>query len=164
VKRKLIEDAHAAARGHSPQYLWPDKNDDAWFNRKSAISELIEKRGGFSHHIAGLALVNRDWETKEAVAAWLRDELQVLRSAEAQPGSAPVRRQQALSRTEIADVAIELLECIAGESLVCLLQELLAIDRHRMSLADDFSNLDRAAQLEATSNLQGVSIGVSRVR
>jgi hypothetical protein len=80
---------------------------------------------------AQLALTDSNWETKETVASWLRKELKVLREAESEPGTAPVRRRGALSKTMISDVAIELLECIGGESLVCLFQELLDIDRHR---------------------------------
>jgi len=45
-----------------------------------------------------LALTDAAWETKESVATWLRKELSVLRDAEATPGTAPVRRGEALSR------------------------------------------------------------------
>jgi hypothetical protein len=143
-----------------PEYLWPDLNDDAWFRRKSSVSDLIEKRGGFSNHVSTLALTDSDWETKEAVAAWLRRELKVLREAEGKSGEAPVRRQAALSRTVISDVAIELLECIGGESLICLFQELLDIDRHRRSVAESFAQLDEAAAMQAQLELQGRHMGV----
>jgi len=126
TKLDLIESARAAAANNFwPEYLWPDGNDDAWFRRKSAISDLIKKRGGFSHHVSTLALTDSQWETKEPVASWLRNELRLLRDAERQSGTAPVRRNRALPRSIIADAAIELLECIGGESLVCLFQELL---------------------------------------
>jgi hypothetical protein len=143
-----------------PEYLWPDLNDDAWFRRKSSVSDLIEKRGGFSKHVATLALTDSDWETKEAVASWLRRELKVLREAEGKSGEAPVRRKAALSRSLISDVAIELLECIGGESLICLFQELLDIDRHRKSIAENFAQLDQAAEMQAQLELQGRNMGV----
>lgn len=126
------------------------------------MSELIEEQGRFSHHVATLALTDSDWETKETVAAWLRDELKMLRDAEVEPGTAPVRRRGAMSRTAISDVAIELLESIAGESLICLFQELLDVDRHRKSLAEAFVQLDRAAEAEAQLGLQGATMGVRK--
>jgi hypothetical protein len=143
-----------------PEYLWPDETEDAWFHRKSAVSQVIEKRGGFSSRVATIAITDSNWETKEAVARWLRNELKALRDAEATPGNAPVRRKGALSRTAISDIAVELLECIGGESLVCLFQELLDVDRHRKSLAEDFVQLDTAAQSEAQLELQGGQMGV----
>jgi hypothetical protein len=161
AKLELVRAVHEVeSNNRFPEYLWPDMNDDAWFHRKSAASELIEKRGGFSNHVSMLALVDSDRETKEAVAAWLRRELRVLREAEGRSGEAPVRRNAALSRTVISDVAIELLECIGGESLICLFQELLDVDRHRKSLAESFVQLDRAAEMEAQLQLQGRHIGV----
>jgi hypothetical protein len=161
VKSDLIQTAEAAEKANwAPQYLWPDRTLEATLHRKWAVSDLIEKRGGFSHHVASLALTDPAWETKETVASWLRKELGVLRDAEAKSGSAPVRLLGVLSRTEISDVAVELLECIGGEALVCLFQELLDIDRHRKSLADGFIQLDKAAQTEAQLELQGVKIGV----
>jgi hypothetical protein len=160
TKWELMEAAHASANEHWPEYLWPDGNDDAWFHRKSAVSDLVEKQGQFSHHVATLALTDSDWETKEAVAAWLRSELKLLREAEAKPGAAPVRRGKALSRTQISDIAIELLECIGGECLVCLFQELLDVDRHRKSLSENFSQLEKGAEIEAQTQLQGRPMGV----
>jgi hypothetical protein len=161
AKLDLVEAARVAERNAEwPEHLIPDGNDDAWFHRKNANSQLIEKRGGFSCHVATLALTNSDWETKETVAAWLRNELKLLREAEAKSGSAPVRRGKALSRTAISDLALELLECIGGNSLICLFQELLDVDRHRRSLADDFVQLNKAASIEAQLDLQGQRMGV----
>lgn len=163
AKFDLVQAARLVeADNHWPQYLWPDVNDDAWFHRKSAVSELIEKQGGFSSHIATLALTDSDWETKETVAAWLRTELKLLRDAEAKSGAAPVRRHGVLSRSVISDAAVELLECIGGEALVCLFQELLDVDRHRKSLAENFVQLDRAADMEAQLELQGAELGVRK--
>jgi hypothetical protein len=161
AKLDLIRAARAAQdTGHWPEYLIPDGTDDAWFHRKSVNSDLIEKRGGFSSHIATLALINPRWETKEAVATWLRNELKRLREAEAKLGSAPVRRGMTMSRTAISDIAMELLECIGGNSLICLFQELLDVDRHRRSLGEDYAQLNMAAGIEAQSELQGKRMGV----
>jgi hypothetical protein len=135
--------------------MWSDQNEEAWFRRKSALANLIENRGAFSNHVTMLALTDSRWETKEAVATWLRGELKVLRDAEQKAGAAPVRVGGALPRSTISDIAVELLECIGGQSLSCLFQELLDIDRHRRSLAEDFTQLDRAAEAEAQLELQG---------
>jgi hypothetical protein len=70
--------------------MLPDVTEDAWFGRKSEINDFIKQRGGFSKHVALLALTDADWETKETVATWLRSELKRLREAEARPGTAPV--------------------------------------------------------------------------
>src|SRR5262249_47375105 len=126
-------------------------------------SDFIEKRGGFPHDVVILALTDPDWETKESVAAWLRQELKLLLQAETKPGTAPARRGKTLSRIEISEIAVELLQCLGGETLICLFQELLDVDRHRKSLADGFSQLDRAAEIEAMAQLQGVSLGVRRL-
>src|SRR5262249_43129691 len=160
TKIELINAARAAENNEWPQYLWPDGTEDAWFHRKSVDSDFIEKRGGFPHDVVILALTDPDWETKESVAAWLRQELKLLREAEVKPGAAPVRRGKTLSRIEISEIAVELLQCLGGEILLCLFQELLDVDRHRKSLADGFFQLDRAAEIEAMAQLQGVSLGV----
>jgi hypothetical protein len=161
AKFDLIQAARATDKDNFwPQYLRPDLNDDAWFHRKFAVSELIKKRGCFSNHVTTLALTDPAWETKETVASWLREELKVLRDTEAESGAALVRRRGLLSRTVISDIAVELLECIGGESLVCLFQELLDVDRHRKSLAQSFVQLDRAAERQAQLELQGVQMGV----
>jgi hypothetical protein len=55
---------------------------------------------------------------------------------------------------------MELLQCLGGECLICLFQELLDIDRHRKSLADHYSQLNQAAEIEAQAQLQGHSLGV----
>jgi len=160
TKIELINAARAAENDAWPEYLWHDGTEDAWFHRKSAASDFIKKRGGFSNHVVNLAITDPDWETKETVAAWLRRELKLLRDAEAKLGTAPVRRGRTLSRIDISEIAIELLECIGGQSLVCLFQELLDVDRHRRSLSDNFSQLDKAAEIEAIAQLQGHSLGV----
>jgi hypothetical protein len=160
AKTALINEARAAEDKEWPEVLQPDGSMDAWFHRKSRDSDFVEKRGGFSRHVADLALTDHDWETKETVATWLRKELKQLREAEAKPGAAPVRRGKALSRTEISEIAIELLECLAGPKLTCLIQELLDVDRHRKSRSEVFSQLEQAAEIEAQAQLQGKPLGV----
>jgi hypothetical protein len=161
TKLDLVKAAREAENSERlPEYEWPDGTEDAWFHRISVISQLIEKRGGFSSRVATIAITDSSWETKEAVARWLRNELKVLREAEAKRGSAPARRRVALSRTEISDIALALLECIGGESLICLFQELLDVDRHRKSFSENFTQLDLAAAMEAQLELQGVQLGV----
>jgi hypothetical protein len=160
AKTALINEARAAEDKEWPEELWPDGSMDAWFHRKSRDSDFIEKRGGFPHHVADLALNHSDWETKETVAVWLRKELKQLREAEAKPGVAPVRRGKALSRIEISEIAIELLECLAGQKLTCLFQELLDVDRHRKSRSEVFSQIEAAGQIEVQAQLQGKPLGV----
>jgi hypothetical protein len=138
AKTALINEARAALDQEWSEKLQPDGSMDAWFHRKSRDSDFIEKRGGFPHHVVSLALTDPAWETKETVAAWLREELKQLREAEAKPGAAPVRRGKAVSRIEISEIAIELLECLAGQKLTCLFQELLDVDRHRKSRSEVF--------------------------
>jgi hypothetical protein len=160
AKVALINEARVAEDEEWAEELWPDGSIDAWFHRKATDSDFIEKRGGFPHHVVTLALTDPDWETKETVAEWLRKELRHLRKAEANPGAAPVRRGKALARIEISEIAIELLECLAGQKLTCLFQELLDVDRHRKALSEEFSQLEAAAEIEAQTRLQGRPLGV----
>jgi hypothetical protein len=46
------------------------------------------------------------------------------------------------------------------ESLSCLIQELLDVDRHRRTLAENYSQLERASEVEAQLQLQGAPSGV----
>jgi hypothetical protein len=133
-------------------------------DRYDATFSILQAQGGFTINEAMMAF----WPTtpatqkvKERVAAWLRSELNKLRKAE-RCGEHPVRRQKALSRLTISDIAITLLEsgerCAPGKNLVCLLQELLDVDRHRATLAqsamysDDFID---AATLDGEGESEG---------
>jgi hypothetical protein len=160
TKADMLDATRAQEEKSWPDYMLPELTEDAWFHRKTSVSEFIEKRGGFSNHVVMLALTDSDWETKESVATWLRAELAGLREAEKKAGTAPVRRGKTLSRIEISDMAIELLESIGGESLVCLFQELLEVDRHRRTLAENFLQMERGAEVEATTLLKGQPLGV----
>jgi hypothetical protein len=160
AKTELVNEARTAEEKEWAEELWPDGSTDAWFHRKYSDETFIKKHGGFSDHVVMLALTDPDWETKETVAAWLRKELKQLREAEATPGAAPVRQGKAMSRIEIAEIAVELLACLAGQKLTCLFQELLDVDRHRKLLSETFSQLESATDLEAQAQLQGKELGV----
>jgi hypothetical protein len=158
TKTELLRASRKAHLGwpHNP---WQE-TDEAYFHRTSVNASFVEKRGGLPRVVVNLALNDRAWETKETVAGWLRDELRRLREAEAERGAAPVRRGKTLSRIEISEIAIELLGPLVGESLFCLFQELLDIDRHRIALDANYSKFAQAAEMEAMVRLQGRSWGV----
>src|SRR5436190_16467507 len=113
LMKELVDFAHSAKNNDNwPEHVKADITADASFSRLSAHSELIQKRGRFQRQEATLALVNEMWETKERCAVWLRTELKLLREGEARTGAAPVRNRLALSRIEIADLAVTMLECL----------------------------------------------------
>lgn len=70
-----------------------------------------------------------------------------------------MRRGQALPRAEMADLAMTMLEaCEAppGENLICLLQELLDVDRHRTAVANKhIEEFQKAAWIEAHYAVKG---------
>jgi hypothetical protein len=160
VMKELVDFAHSAKNDNElPGHAMADITYDAL----SPHSNLIEKRGRLQREEATLALVNNKWETKERCALWLRKEV-VLREGEARTGVAPVRNRLSLSRIEIADLAVTMLECLdVGDNLLCLFQELLNVDRHRKELATRHANLERAAQTEAQITLQGFPCGVQQL-
>jgi hypothetical protein len=159
TKQALVK----AARAMESDLPYPDVGSEVYFTLKSANEKFIQERGGFPSSVAYLATADPDWETKEVVADWLRHELKALRDAEAQPGSAPVRRGSTLSRLQISKIAIDLFECLAGNSLFSLFQELLEVDRHRKSLANGFEELSLAAQIQAQAQLRGLNVGVRQL-
>src|SRR5689334_20594421 len=70
-----------------------------------------------------------------------------------------------LSRIEIADTAITMLEALddggkIGDDLLCLLQELLGVDRHRKALSDKERKYSRAVTIKAALRFYGSGIGV----
>jgi hypothetical protein len=166
--RKLINEvvdyAHSAENSSDlPGHVRVDIKDEA-FSRLNALEKLIRERGGFQREEANLVLENTMWETKERCARWLRTELELLRESEARTGAAPVRNRQALSRIQIADLAVTMLGCLEiGDNLLGLFQELLNVDRHRRELATRDVNLDKAAQIEAQLTLQGFPCGVQKL-
>ncbi len=142
-----------------PRHCFHDDDLDRWVDRLNGLRDLLVQRGGFSAKSATKALVNPDPKSKERTALWLSSELAKLRKTEQQVGAAPVRTGAALSRLTIADLAItmvQFLEGPPGENLICLLQELLDVDRHRKALAENPGNeFTRAAMTEAIGALRG---------
>jgi hypothetical protein len=129
-------------------HVTKDVTLDAYMRRMDSLEKMLLNYGKFSRDAAVKALVNSDPATKEAVAAWLRIELDRLRKAEAKLGTAPVRRKLALSRLDIADAALTMVQAIkgpCGNELLSLLQELLNVDRHRQQLFRHCSDLFEAA-------------------
>ena len=164
TSEKLIQEVHSASEDQRiPEYLWPDITIEAAFHREGQVTEFVKTRGAFDDDIAWLALNAPEWEAKERVAAWLRKELKQLRRARVKPGEAPVRRRTALSELQISDIAVELLQRLGGNNLICLFQELLYVDRHRRALADQHVHSEAAAQIEAALQLQGSQIGVNKL-
>jgi hypothetical protein len=161
VKRALLRQARRVGSSRGPN--WPDGTLDAAFYYTDESSALIKKRGGFPKEIVYHALSSPEWETKELIAAWLRNELELLRAYSSKPGAAPVRTGKALSKLQIAEIAIELLEPLGGNQLTSLFQELLDIDRHRKSLANNYEQMNKAAQADAASQLQGSHLGVNHL-
>jgi hypothetical protein len=151
------------SEGDWPKYL-RDKTLEAWMRRMDALVKLITERGHFSKEQANSAINDIRSITKEPIASWLRNELKKLRESEKIVGKAPVLTGETLSRLVIADLAmtmVEVCEFQPEENLMCLLQELLNVDRHRASQADKPSEaFQQAAQIDAQMAVQGKSIGV----
>jgi hypothetical protein len=115
-----------------------------------------------------VAARRREWrEAEQDVANRLLLELKELTRLEKIPGSAPVRRDKALSRLNIADIATMILEQGArrslppGPKLIELLAELLEVNRHRRAFAKSVvprAEFKRAAKIEAEASLRGQKI------
>jgi hypothetical protein len=105
--------------------------------RLNDLAELIEKRG-IDRGTAFSAVRSSDLDSKEKVASLLRSELKTLRHS----------KKASVRRVVIADLAMTMLENLVeglndrvwssklgiGEELLCLLRELLDVDRHRKSI------------------------------
>jgi hypothetical protein len=82
-------------------------------------------------------------------------------------GIAPVLNGAALSRIEIADLAMTMVENftdVLGGDLVCLLQELLGVDIHRRALANGHAEkYDMAVSIVAQGTLMGRPLSVGNV-
>ena len=120
-----------------PRHCLPDYEAVAILRRMGHIAEILERRGRFTKSAVARGLVDPNPKTKEKIAEWLRNELGRLRVEERRVGAAPIFAGGMLSRITIADIAltmIQFLEGPPGEALICLLQELLDVDRHRIAL------------------------------
>jgi hypothetical protein len=141
-----------------------DVNFHSWRSRLSSLREVLVERGGFNRSVATRALVDPNPKSKEKVALWLRDKIQALRKAERRVGEAPVLTGASLSRLTIADIAMTMLQFLDApprENLICLLQELLGVDRHRQSLSERRGDAFLQTMIvDALKTLQGVEFGV----
>src|SRR5208337_1491290 len=131
---KSTEEAVGFCR--SEYYLYSQANEDHY----DAVVAIVQKQGGFTINEAMMAFwpaTPTTQKVKERVATWLSTELAKLRKAY-RLGDHPVRRQKALSKLIISDIAMTMLESggrsAPGKNLLRLLEELLDIDRHRATL------------------------------
>lgn len=143
-----------------------DVTNDAFMVRMDHLEKMLEEQCGFDWDKASMALVGvvsgSDAQTRheegfdvimeviEEAAIWARTELAKLRQLESdarlekegritrEKSESPVLHGNAVSRVELSDLAITLLQVVEkpGEQLCLLLTELLNVDRHRQSNAD----------------------------
>ena len=117
------------------------------YRRMTALQRLIVARGSFTSDEASRATWIYDTNLSERLAVWLRDELARLRRLKKR-GGAVVRGGKAISRLQIADIAMTIVEnADLGDNLICLLLELMDLDRSRLSLAKNNS----VARVEAAT-------------
>jgi hypothetical protein len=150
-----------------PRYMHPDDDIDCCRRRMEGLRLLLIKRGGFNPSTALNILLDPRAQTKERAASWLSTELQRLREAERVLGSAPVLTGSMLSRLTISDLAMTMLQFLEeppGTNLICLLQELLDVDRHRTRLATEPGDTFIKATIEeARGSLMGMTYGVRKL-
>jgi hypothetical protein len=160
------------------------------------LVELLSERGGFTGHDLAAALYGYGSETERVeierrFAIWLMGELQKLPKGKAASNEAsPVRRCGLLSRLQIADVAIALLDYdnyrdyILGwvvldepsapvarhpptPELIELLGQLLDVTRHRTVFAvkqrDGNRHFNLAAHIDAVAARRGETLSVRRL-
>jgi hypothetical protein len=136
-------------------------------------------RHGLDESIVAKALDRDDSLAVQKLLAWLRDELNKLREEEKKPGRAPARRQTALPRIHIADLAVFLLDKVLSvtpasgavaksnrENLICLVEELLDVDRHRGAFANQAQytpEFQQATTNDAAAALKGETIAVNKL-
>jgi hypothetical protein len=164
-----MRDRNGGLRRRGDEALAAYRNDwyahsEANADRYDALVNILQQQGSFALNEAMVAFwpnTLKSLEIKERVALWLRTELGKLRKG-GRKGEAPVRRRKVLSKLVIADIAITMLEsgglCAPGGNLLQLLEELLDVDRHRATLAQDPIYSDQfinAADMEADARLQG---------
>jgi len=139
-----------------------DETLEAQMRRWGGIEKILTTKGGLSDEEALRAVCSPHSECKEKAALWLRREHEKLRSAEQARTGAPVRLGGCMSRLEIADIAMTMLEpceSAPGDHLLSLLLELLDVDRHRVALASKQPpEFDVAAQIEGQLRAKGRSI------
>lgn len=140
----------------------PDERLLSYASGYFRLRDIIRTRGRFSASDSAGALAPQYLEVKERVAVWLRLELANLRSLQ-KHRAAPSRRKLSLSRADISDVAMAMLEAgsCAGPELQSLLRELLDVDRHRLTLASrNADQMGRALDIDAQFALENRQVGV----
>lgn len=122
------------------------------------LQNKLASRGKFSSQQLFDAFLD-EAASKEAIALWLRGQLEKLRAARKVAGRSPIRREKMLSQLDIANVAQTMMECLSeapGVELLALVRELLDVDRHRKEVAGRTAiNRERVAQFEAEANYNG---------
>jgi transposase-like protein len=150
-----------------PGHVLADRSVDSFIRRMTHNENTLTEKGKFDSGAVMKALVNPEPETKEAVSTWLIEELGRLREGERVAGQAPARRGETLSRIQIADIAMTMIECLdhsIGEKLICLLQALLDIDRHRLAFSKQQSReFEIAAAIEGQASAKGRLFGVREI-
>jgi hypothetical protein len=149
-----------------PRHAFPDDDLDCWGLRMESLQQLLVERGRYSRARAENILVDPGAKRKEGAAAWLSTELEKLRKSERVIGSAPVLTGAALSRLTISDLAITMLQFLEeppGTNLICLLQQLLDVDRHRARLAAKRGNVLTSVIEEARGRLVGRAYSVRQL-
>jgi hypothetical protein len=149
-----------------------DRGLEGLIRRKSLLRKLIVERGRFTEEEADVALgrytidqlrrsqkINVDPEIREKVAVWLVKEVKRLRDGERQIGTAPVLSGKTMSRLDIADLAMTILENSEqkpGKDLLNLFEQLLDLDRHRKAFAEFRSEkFDLAVSIDGRLTLEG---------
>lgn len=144
-----------------------DVHDDAFFNRMNSLEALLENNSDLTKGEISLALagfpskeelrkqeelfIDVVHDASEKAAKWARSELSKLRKLESEArderdknivrtkSEAPVLSGDAISRLELSDLAMTILTTVEepGEELTLLIIELLNVDRHRRSNAEN---------------------------
>jgi hypothetical protein len=183
LTRRSGERPMFATKAHLHAARLPQGFEDASANNADADAvfvEVYDEPSGQWRTGSGLELAAK----RAAIARWLSVELSKTRHSESKPGAAPVlraysgmqRRKEvrspkesklALSRLTIADIAMSMVEQFSdelGDELICLLQELLGVDRHRKTVAKSRSDRFRTAvTIVAQYALRGRTFGVNEL-
>jgi hypothetical protein len=143
-----------------------DVSLESYMHRMDSLKALLVEKAGFSDDKASNALTgSAQYEDilaiVEEAAEWARGELSRLKIQESKNRSSrdndnayntPVLHGDNVGSTELSDLAITLLTAVEspGENLTLLLAELLNVDRHRQTLAEnDGRDFGVAAQIVA---------------
>jgi hypothetical protein len=139
-KKTVAKKAKSSANFRWPTYAeLDDEGFESSYHRMAALEKLIVAKGDFTSDEATRATYIYDQDLAERLAEWLRVELARLRVLE-KSGGAGVRLGKAISRLEIADIAMTIVEnADLGDNLTYLLLELMNLDRHRVKLAKNNS-------------------------